>query len=224
MQASTANTQHDRGSPVPAVPPELLETVARALAAALIPPPRQPEPPATEQAPDFLTAAQLAARLGVSRETVRRLAIAGALPHTVVCRGTRKTTRRFPRRFADEFAASGLDAADLADFAAQWRARVTAPSMTARQPRPRTPAPPAPSRLAGVTGLRAAAPTLTCFSLAAASRPGPRGRSARHARSGGRAWTTRSAMGSRQRHLGWPGRPGPPPAADPACGRCPAGA
>ena len=127
MQASTANTRHDRGSPAPSVPPDLLETVARALAAALIPPPRQPGPAAAGQAPDFLTAAQLAARLGVSRETVRRLAITGALPHTVVCRGTRKTTRRFPRRFADDFAASGLDTADLAVFAAQWRARVTAP-------------------------------------------------------------------------------------------------
>ena len=127
MHASTANTQHDRGSPVPEVPPELLETVARALAAALVPPPRQPSPPGAEQVSDFLTAVQLAARLGVSRETVRRLAIAGALPHTVVCRGTRKTTRRYPRRFADDFAASGLDVADLAAFAAQWRARVTAP-------------------------------------------------------------------------------------------------
>jgi len=127
MQASTANTQHDRGSPVPVIPPELLETVARALAAAFVPPPRQPVTTSSEEGPDFLTAAQLAARLGVSRETVRRLAIAGALPHTVVCRGTRKTTRRFPRRFADEFAASGLDTADLAAFAAQWRARVTAP-------------------------------------------------------------------------------------------------
>ena len=127
MQASTANTQHDRGSPVPAVPPELLETVARALAAVLVPPPRQPAPPGTGQAPDFLTAAQLAARLGVSRETVRRLAITGAPPNTVVCRGTRKTTRRYPRRFADDFAASGLDTADLAAFAATWRARVTAP-------------------------------------------------------------------------------------------------
>ena len=127
MQASTANTQHDRGSPVPAqVPSELLETVARALAAAHVPPPRQPEPTGPES-PDFLTAAQLARRLGVSRETVRRLAIAGALPHTVVCRGTRKTTRRFPRRFADDFAASGLDTTDLAAFAAAWRARVTAP-------------------------------------------------------------------------------------------------
>ena len=127
MQPSTTNTQHDRGSPVPPIPPELLETVARALAAALIPPPRQPPPPGEKEAPDFLTAAQLAARLGVSRETIRRLAIAGALPHTVVCRGTRKTTRRYPRRFADDFAASGLDTADLAAYAAQWRARVTAP-------------------------------------------------------------------------------------------------
>ena len=122
MQASTANTQHDRGSPVPAVPPELLETVARALVAALVPPPRQPVTSAVEQVPDFLTATQLAARLGVSRETVRRLAITGALPHTVVCRGARKTTRRF----ADEFAASGLDADGLAAFADAWRARVTA--------------------------------------------------------------------------------------------------
>ena len=128
MQPNTANprqpTDPSARDPVSA---ELLETVARALAAALIPLPRQPEPPAAEQAADFLTAAQLAARLGVSRETVRRLAIAGALPHTVVCRGTRKTTRRFPRRFADEFAASGLDADGLAGFATAWRARVTAP-------------------------------------------------------------------------------------------------
>ena len=128
MQPNTVNTHQQTDPPVrAAVPAELLETVARALAAALIPLPRAPEPPGAEQAADFLTAAQLARRLGVSRETVRRLAIAGALPHTVVCRGTRKTTRRFPRRFADEFAASGLDVADLAAFAAQWRARVTAP-------------------------------------------------------------------------------------------------
>src|SRR5450755_713354 len=55
MQPNTAPIPHPThppdGAPVPA---ELLETVARALAAALIPPPRQPEPPA----PDFLTAAQ----------------------------------------------------------------------------------------------------------------------------------------------------------------------
>jgi len=127
MQPNTVNNHHDT---TPPVPPELLEVVARALAAALIPPPRRPPPQetGTEEPADFLTAAQLARRLGVSRETVRRLAIAGALPHTVVCHGARKTTRRYPRRFADEFAASGLEVADLAGFAAAWRARVTAPA------------------------------------------------------------------------------------------------
>lgn len=125
MQPNTLNTHHDTD---PHVPPELLEALARALAAALIPPPRAPAPPETEAAADFLTAAQLARRLGISRETVRRLAIAGALPHTVVCQGARKTTRRYPRRFAEDFAASGLEVTDLAAFAAAWRARVTAPA------------------------------------------------------------------------------------------------
>jgi len=46
------------------------------------------------------------------------------LPCTVVCRGSRKTTRRYPRRFADDFAASGQDVSDLAEFAARWRARM----------------------------------------------------------------------------------------------------
>jgi excisionase family DNA binding protein len=128
MQPNTTPIPHPTDPPDrPPVPAELLETVARALAAALIPEPRLPGPPAVKE-PDFLTAAQLAARLGVSRETVRRLAIAGMLPHTVVCRGARKTTRRFPRRFADDFAASGLDVADLAAFADAWRARVTVPA------------------------------------------------------------------------------------------------
>ncbi len=125
MQPNTLNTHHNTDPPLP---PELLETVARARAAALIPPPRTPGPPSAEVPADFLTTAQLARRLGVSRETVRRLAIAGALPHTVVCQGARKTTRRYPRRFAEEFAASGLEVADLAAFAAAWRARVTAPA------------------------------------------------------------------------------------------------
>ncbi len=130
MQPNTVSTHQDTDllSRAP-LPPELLKAVARALAAALIPPSRRPPPPQAEQQPaDFLTAVQLARRLGVSRETVRRLAISGALPHTVVCQGARKTTRRYPRRFADEFAASGLDTADLAAFAAAWRARVTAPA------------------------------------------------------------------------------------------------
>jgi len=126
MQPNTLNNHYNADPP--AVPPELLEVLARALAAAFIPPPRRPPPPETDQAADFLTAARLARRLGVSRETIRRLAIAGALPHTVVCQGAFKTTRRYPRRFAEEFAASGLDVADLAAFAAAWRARVTAPA------------------------------------------------------------------------------------------------
>ncbi len=126
MQASTAYGQPERElAAAVAVPPEPLETVARAVAAALVPPPRQPAPSDTEAA-DFLTAAQVARQLGVSWETVRRLALTGALPHTVVCRGNRKITRRFPRRVADDFATSGLDVADLAGFAAQGRARVTA--------------------------------------------------------------------------------------------------
>ena len=104
----------------PAVRPELLEALARVLAA-LAPP--QPAASADDAA-DFLTPNQIAKRLGVSRETVRRLAIADVLPHTVVCQGKKKTTRRFPARFANDFAASGLDVADLAGFADRWRARV----------------------------------------------------------------------------------------------------
>jgi excisionase family DNA binding protein len=103
------------------VPPALLEALARGVAAAFAP---QPAPSGLDETADFLTAGQFAQRLGVSRETVRRLAIANVLPFTVVCRGSRKTTRRYPRRFADEFAASGLDMTDLAAFAAQWRARM----------------------------------------------------------------------------------------------------
>ncbi len=105
------------------LPPELLEALARGVAAAFAPP--QPATAAVEGA-DFLTAGQFADRLGISRETVRRLAIADVLPCTVVCRGSRKTTRRFPRRFADDFAASGQDVTDLAEFAARWRARMAA--------------------------------------------------------------------------------------------------
>jgi len=103
------------------MPPELLEALARGVAAAFAP---QPAPSGLDETTDFLTAGQFARRLGVSRETVRRLAIANVLPFTVVCRGSRKTTRRYPRRFADEFAASDLDVTDLAEFAAQWRARM----------------------------------------------------------------------------------------------------
>jgi excisionase family DNA binding protein len=106
------------------VPPGLVEALARAVVAVLSPP--QPPPNGgVQDGADFLTAGEFARRLGVSRETVRRLAIAGVLPHTVVCRGARQTTRRFPRRFADDFAASGTGAADLAGFAVRWRAQIT---------------------------------------------------------------------------------------------------
>ena len=111
-------------SPDTSVPPGLLEALAKAVVAVLSPPRPLPDGGAVDAA-DFLTAGEFARRLGVSRETVRRLAIAGVLPHTVVCRGARQTTRRFPRRFADDFAASGTGAADLAGFAVRWRAQIS---------------------------------------------------------------------------------------------------
>jgi excisionase family DNA binding protein len=107
------------------VPPALLEALARAVMTVLSPPPL-PDSISGDNA-DFLTAGEFARRLGVSRETVRRLAIADVLPHTVVCKGAKQTTRRFPRRFADDFAASGTDTGDLAGFAERWRARAAGP-------------------------------------------------------------------------------------------------
>jgi excisionase family DNA binding protein len=103
----------------------LVEALARAVVAVLSPPPQPLANGSTEDVADFLTANEFARRLGVSRETVRRLAINGVLPHTEVCRGARQTTRRFPRRFADDFAASGMDTADLAGFARRWREQMT---------------------------------------------------------------------------------------------------
>ncbi len=69
--------------PGAALPPQLLEALARGVAAAFAPP--QPAPSVPGETVDFLTAGQFAGRLGVSRETVRRLAIANVLPCTVVC-------------------------------------------------------------------------------------------------------------------------------------------
>ncbi len=89
MQPNTVNTRQDTDplarAPVPA---ELLETVARALAAALIPLPRQPPPAGAEEPADFLTAAQFARRLGISRETVR--------PRARPCRRSRSAIPRSP--------------------------------------------------------------------------------------------------------------------------------
>jgi excisionase family DNA binding protein len=116
MTDQQATAPHDGA----AVRPELLEALTRLLAT--LSPPPQPAPSLAGEPADFLTTGQIARRLGISRETVRRLAIADVLPHAVVCQGTRKTTRRFPRRFADDFAASGLDATGLAGFATRWRA------------------------------------------------------------------------------------------------------
>ena len=118
MTDQQATAPHDGA----AVRPELLEALTRLLAT--LSPPPQPAPSLAGEPADFLTTGQIARRLGISRETVRRLAIADVLPHAVVCQGTRKTTRRFPRRFADDFAASGLDATGLAGFATRWRAGV----------------------------------------------------------------------------------------------------
>ena len=89
-------------SPDTSVPPGLVEALARAVVAVLSPPPR-PLNGGADNAADFLTAGEFARRLGVSRETVRRLAIAGVLPHTVVCRGARQTTRRFPQAVRRRF-------------------------------------------------------------------------------------------------------------------------
>ena len=128
MQTNTTPTPHPTDPPGrPPVPAELLETVARALAAALI-----PRSPAARTArrqgaglPDRRAARRPARRLPGDGPAARDRRDVAAY---CVCRGTRKTTRRFPRRFADDFAASGLDVADLAAFAAAWRARITAPA------------------------------------------------------------------------------------------------
>src|ERR1017187_7129268 len=94
MKPNTTPTFHPTGPPDrPPIPAELLETVARALAAALIPHPRQPESPVARE-PDFLTAAQLAARLGVSRETVRRRVVPPPAPPPAAPRGGGPPGRR----------------------------------------------------------------------------------------------------------------------------------
>ena len=116
MTDQQATAPHDGA----AVRPELLEAVARLLAALPAATPTGAFSRAGNRG--FPDDGPVRPAAGVSRETVRRLAIADVLPHAVVCRGARKTTRRFPRRFADDFAASGLDVSDLAGFAARWRA------------------------------------------------------------------------------------------------------
>ena len=145
MQPNTAHTRHQTNPPDrPPDPAELLETVTRALAAALIPLPRQAGPPSTERAADFLTAAQLARRLGIPGDSTAARDHRDAAAHRSVprhpqdnppvppavrrrLRGQRPGHRR-PGRVRRPVAGAG------------HRAR----TVTARTPGPRIPAPPAP--------------------------------------------------------------------------------
>jgi hypothetical protein len=108
---------HDGPADSLVISPAVLEAVVRAVMAGLA----SRQPARAEDAADFLTARQFGDRLGLSHETVRQLAIAGELPHTVVHRG-KQIRRRYPRAYADAFAASGMDVADLTEFTARWRA------------------------------------------------------------------------------------------------------
>ncbi len=126
---------HDQASlpaaPLPAgVPPQVLEAVVRAVAAALA-----PQPPAAGAAPagqeagpaPMLTVKQTAALLGLSRMTVIRKADAGELPCVVVCRGRRQKLRRFPKAPVEELAARGAGAqVDLKQFTDRWLASMAA--------------------------------------------------------------------------------------------------
>ena len=150
MQPSTANTQHDRGSPAPAVPPDLLETVARALAAALIPPPRQPEPARHRAGPGL-----------PDRRAAR--AAAGSLPRDGPAAGHRRRAaahRGVPRHAEDDppvpSAVRGRLRGQRPGRGRPGRLRRPvagaghrARPVTARQPRHRTPAPPAGQLWAG---------------------------------------------------------------------------
>ena len=222
MQPNTQNTHHDTD---PTVPPELLEALARALAAALIPPPRAPTPAEQEEPADFLTAAQLARRLGVSRETVRRLAIAGALPHTVVCQGARKTTRRYPaavRRGVRGQRPGGRRPGRLRRrlAGAGHRAR----TVTARPPRHRTL--PGPARFAARWRELAACRGADLRSVLPRARRIGRGRAAGlRGVPGPRAVPgLRHHQPDHPRHLGRPIRTGTPRAAVPLAACHPAGA
>ena len=150
MQPNTLNTHHDTGPPVP---PELLEAVARALAAALIPPPRAPAPPETEDAAaEFLTAAQLAQRLGdLPGDGPTAGDRRGAAAHRGVPRRPQNDPPVSPavrRRVRGERPGG----ADLATFAAAWRARVTAPASPVMARPPRHSSLAGPARFAALAG------------------------------------------------------------------------
>src|SRR5262249_13147323 len=108
MQANKLPGQPGRDSltHAAAVPPELLEALARGVAAAFAPP---PAPAGWTEPRVFVTAGRFAGGRGFPREGGGGLATANVLPSRGGGGGSRKTPRRYPRRFADEFAASGLD-------------------------------------------------------------------------------------------------------------------
>ena len=146
MQASTANTQHDRGSPVPLVPPELLETVARALAAALVPPPRQPVTSrhrAGPGLPDRRAARGAAGRL--PRDDPAAGHRRGAAPHGGVPRRPEDdppVPQAVRRRFRGQRPGHSRPGRLRRPVAGAGH---RAPTVTARPPRHRTPVTPAPA-------------------------------------------------------------------------------
>ncbi len=122
---------HDQASlpaahPPAGVPPDVLEAVVRAVAAALAPQPAAELQRADAGPSPMLTVKQVAALLGLSRMTVIRKADAGELPCVVICRGARQKLRRFPRAAVEELAARGgaSGRVDLKEYTAQWLASV----------------------------------------------------------------------------------------------------
>ncbi len=113
-------------APLPAgVPPDVLEAVVRAVAAALAPQPAAELQRADAGPSPMLTVKQTAALMGMSRMTVIRKADAGELPCVVVCRGARQKMRRFPAAAIEELAARGTRGqVDLKEYTAQWLASV----------------------------------------------------------------------------------------------------
>lgn len=117
----------DRASPLaPAdrvAPSAVLETVIRALAAALgsgSTQPAQPGEPADSK--PLLDLEETAELLGVSRMTVARMADEGRLPSVIIRRGRVQKTRRIPRAFVDQMIADACAGAqiDIEDYAAAW--------------------------------------------------------------------------------------------------------
>ena len=186
MQPSTANTQHDRGSAVPAGP-------ARA-AGNSSPGPRGGTHPATPPAgtarhragpglPDCSAARGAAGRLprdGAPPRDRRGAALHRGMPwHPEDDPPVPAAVRRRFRGQRPEYSRSGRLRRPVAGAGDRPRSGDGPPAVV---PHPCYASSAAVGQ-AGVTGLRAAAPTWRCSSPAAASRPSPHGRSARGAQS-----------------------------------------